>query len=165
MAGSFTNRQEQALAGYCRGDYRLINAGLRGDEPLTAAIRARIATIDAAFMVAPFLAPATLYRGLNADAVAAIGEARLQPRQVYADAGYASTSRLHSRALHFAAWPAGGGLIMVINCPRPFLAIEMHRLSPYPDEQEVLLQRETQLLITGVDYATRTLNAEVRYVE
>jgi phage-related protein (TIGR01555 family) len=146
--------EEQALQNYRDGSYsEPINEAFRTGQPLPAHLADTVKRIDAA-MAKSRLPAQTVYHGLkNWDAAVqkGVGGSLSAP-------GYLSSSKQSKIAEGFRR---GGGGVIQIAVPKGAHGIDMGSFATYNTEHEVLLPRNTQLRITGVDAATRTATAEI----
>lgn len=156
----FTSAEEDALRRYCGPDFRAINKHLRGEDEGGEDILALIRAIDSAMEKADPLDEMFLFRGIDGDVVSVLRRTGLQIGSVIGDSGFMSVSRLLLGARTFAAWPPGG-LVIRLRVPQGARGIAVKEFSPNPDEEEVLLPRGTEILVTSIDYDKGMMEAEI----
>jgi hypothetical protein len=76
------------------------------------------------------------------------------------DHGFLSTSRRREEAVRFMR-EGSSGMLLRIRLPQGCNALDLSPYSTNPDEQEILLPRETELLVLGYDADEDVLDLEV----
>lgn len=157
---ALTDEQISAVTYYCGPGYRPINDVLRRRAKATRTTTAAVHNIDAAIATEALAEDRILYRGIGkvgADELRAIG---IAVGDVLRDPAFLSTSVDPVQAGIFADTPPGG-LRMRILAPAGSIALDVSPYSPFPDEHEYLLPRNTGLRIVGFDPATQTIETEL----
>ena len=101
-----------------------------------------------------------LYRGVGRDYARVIERRNFSAGDLLIDPAFLSTSRLKARARGFLKHEPGG-LLFRIKVSKGSKGLDLTPYSQNPDEQEILLPRDTKLLILGYDADDDVLDLEV----
>lgn len=152
-----TAEERAAFVAYTGSRFREINDALRSEERLTPEAE----KISAALDRAQSPVDAVVYRGIRGPAARQFRDANLEPGDVFYDKSFASTSMSMDVARNFMAADQGNAIMLVITLPERTKGLYIARLSKYPDEQEFLLQRGTEMKVKRWDPAAGILEVEV----
>ena len=139
--------QQRALENYTREEYEPINEGLRGNAAMSQLDALQTEALDSAFTKGNEMSDdTTLYRGIRADA------SELKEGQVIQDHAFLSTSAAPEIAHGFATTDPKG---IKSDAPGYVVQITAPKGTPYlvgnAEETEVVMQRNTMLVVDGVE--------------
>ncbi len=153
LRGELTYHQVRAIHDYQDGLYEAINESLRHGWELSGRVRAAVAALDAAMRKYRLPENVVLYRGF------ALPEdhplTRLGVGDRFVDNGYLSTSCNRATANEFVRKNLDSitpvGIVLVVEAPKgtPALPIDAAYTAVFAKEEEVLLPRQSQLIVTG----------------
>jgi hypothetical protein len=155
-----TPEEKVSIAGYTGSLYGVINDFLRFGEDADESVIASIGQIDSAIAKSKVNEDLTLYRGVDERYAAELQRRAITIGDSLVDAGFLSTSKSESIARRFLGFE-GGGLLFKIRIPEGRKALPVGPYSKYPNEEEFLLPRETELRIVGYDAENDVLELEV----
>ena len=150
------NNAERALTHYSIDGYQRINSYLRKtdmsqDEWQTQEFdpKPAIKEIDSLFeSAAPLKEPVTVFRGIDSELAEKM---TWKQGDTYTDAAFMSTSLREEVSERFTDYGGKGAYIMQIEVPAGTTALTPSMFATLVDEDEVLLNRGTELQITGTE--------------
>lgn len=140
--------EQEAINYYSGGNYSTINNELR-HNPENADNNNKVKAIDAYLNKSVIPKDVTLYRKVSND-YAKILKSVIMEGCSFIDRGFISTST------HEETW--SGSLKMVINVPAGSKGAAIKQYSQHKSENEVLLPRNSKLVVTAMDLKTSTIH-------
>lgn len=116
--------------------------------------------LDAAITACKLRAPMTLFRGVGEDFAIMLEDLEIRVGNTITDRGYMSASRSYDVALRYAE-EQDGGMVMRIRVPIGAHCRDLSEYSNYPDEEEVLLPRGSELRVLGYNDDLDLLDMEL----
>lgn len=156
--GKFSEQQSINLRGYAEGDYRPLNAYLKGrnsgQDEAVGHLDAQAKSIDAALKKSRTTQDITVYRGFSSSQTVAFSD-KLVGRTIEGSGNFVSTSRNQGVAEGFAAgmFDPKTAVLIKLNVPKGSKALAMDEFATAAansGEQEVLLSRKGKYKVTGV---------------
>lgn len=139
---SLTANEKTNLSSYSGDDFLRVNTALRnGDSDLP-----EVSRLDSA-LEKNTVGTSKLYRGMSkADAKKLFPDGQITKGQVVADPAFLSTSKSKSIANMFSI----GGVMLEIDSSPSEKGLDMSELSSNPHEQEVLLPRNSEMVVESI---------------
>ena len=159
--GSASAQEKAAVRAYTGGDYIPIGAQLRGQEPHDGKHAATIAALDQVTLGSTTEAPTTVYRGISAGSLAALGG--VGKGSLLRDPSFASATSSEAIAKDGRGFAMSkeGGAVMRISVPAGSHVADISALSTLRGEHEMLIARGASLRVTGWAARSRMLSAEL----
>jgi len=136
----------KSLKAYTNGSYSKLNTQLRTGQPMDEATATLAAHIDEALLKSKTHADCVVYRGVK-EPQKFFGPSP-KVGTIVVDNGYISTSKSKDIG---EEWAGFSGLVAVIRIPKGAKALDVHSISLYSHENEVLLPRATMFKLTGIN--------------
>ncbi|ORO74754.1 ADP-ribosyltransferase [Streptococcus oralis] len=164
---SFTNAEAEGLRVYTSNDYTYINNYLRGfSDDLGPVSTSTISDIDSALSKMELPADLTLYRGTSSAPFMNIVDKNYNGTldwnslvgKTFEDRAFVSTSVESKTAF-------GGGVRWEINAPKGSKGGMVNTFSMFPNENELLLPRNSKFLIKGIDKVDNNIILKMDLIE
>ncbi|EHI77773.1 clostridial binary toxin A, partial [Streptococcus sp. oral taxon 058 str. F0407] len=164
---SFTNAEAEGLRVYTSNDYTYINNYLRGfSDDLGPISTSTISDIDSALSKMELPADLTLYRGTSSAPFMNIVDKNYNGTldwnslvgKTFEDRAFVSTSVESKTAF-------GGGVRWEINAPKGSKGGMVNTFSMFPNENELLLPRNSKFLIKGIDKVDNNIILKMDLIE
>lgn len=136
-----TSNEKSAVSSYSGDDFLRINKQLRAGD----ASDPQIARIDAAIDKSPLEAGTVLYRGMTREAAKQLFGGKIEAGSAVSDKSFLSTSKSKDVASQIGL----GGVMLKIEVGPGQKGLDMKGLTRNDHEQEVILPRQSKLIVLG----------------
>jgi hypothetical protein len=154
MPISLSSAEVELIRRFTEGDAIRLNEALRHPiAGVTDSVQQDISNLDYVIARSLIAAPFRVYRGIGADFAAELRARNPKPGALLTDAGFLCTSLSLTVARRSAYRDLGSkkGLVLAINSLIPTNGIAVAAWSAFPEEQEVILKRDTTVTILSYD--------------